>query len=232
MATDDELETYESTTGLSVEAGLYPAAVKSVEAVSGAFGDQWKFAFTLDDHPTEEAWAWATAKLGTKTKLYRWAGILLGRPLAVGERLSRYTLVGMRCRVLIVEKTDGDGEARRVVEDILKVETAKAAPAPAPTAQAPRSESDVCFCGGPVFSYSPTGEPLCETHADPAIATDPVIEVVEMKSQYDFQREAHKHFGIQTLAAGLKKAGFANVMDVSDWPMAWKLLCEKMAEPK
>jgi len=243
VTTEDEtLTAHESTAGLSVEAGLYPAIVTAVEPETGQFGDQWKFVFALDEHPAEEAWAWATAKLGTKTKLFRWAGILLGRPIAMGEQLSRSTLVGKRCQVLIVDSVDATGETRRKVDDIMKAKTAakvlEPAPVSAPPTPAPEPD-ETCFCGAPVASYSPSGEPLCTAHADEptepeeaeAASESVVIPVDEMKSQYDFQREAHKHFKIQTLAAGLKKAGFNAVIDVADWPIAWRLLCEKMAEP-
>ena len=91
---DETLTAHESTAGLTVEAGLYPAVVTAIEPVTGEFGDQWKFTFTLDEYPDEQPWAWATAKLGTKTKLFRWAGILLGRPLALGEQLARSDLIG------------------------------------------------------------------------------------------------------------------------------------------
>jgi len=238
VTTEDEtLTAHESTAGLSVEAGLYPATVTAVEPETGQFGDQWKFVFTLDEHPAEEAWAWATAKLGTKTKLFRWAGILLGRPLALGEQLGRAALVGKRCQVLIVDSVDATGETRRKVDDIMKAKAVakvlESAPVSAPPTPAPEPD-ETCFCGAPVASYSPSGEPLCAAHADEP--TEPesesvVIPVDEMKSQYDFQREAHKHFKIQTLAAGLKKAGFNAVIDVADWPIAWRLLCEKMKEP-
>jgi len=238
VTTEDEtLTAHESTAGLSVEAGLYPATVTAVEPETGQFGDQWKFVFALDEHPAEEAWAWATAKLGTKTKLFRWAGILLGRPLALGEQLGRAALVGKRCQVLIVDSVDATGETRRKVDDIMKAKTVakvlEPAPVSAPPTPAPEPD-ETCFCGAPVASYSPSGEPLCAAHADEP--TEPesesvVIPVDEMKSQYDFQREAHKHFKIQTLAAGLKKAGFNAVIDVADWPIAWRLLCEKMKEP-
>jgi len=247
LTTEDVLVAHESTAGLSVEEGVYPAIVTVVEPVSGEFGDQWKFIFALDDHPDEEAWAWATAKLGTRTKLFRWAGILLGHPLALGEQLTRSDLVGKRCQVVIKEQPDADGGSRRKVDDIMKEKSGVPRPlesAPPPTPAPASLKVDVvneptapetCFCGAAVAAYSPTGEPLCAEHADDTepeeVLDNPIIPVDEMKSQYDFQREAHKHFKIQTLAAGLKKAGFNAVIDVADWPIAWALLCEKMKEP-
>ena len=246
MTTEDEtLTAHESTAGLSVEAGLYPATVTAVEPETGQYGDQWKFVFALDEHPAEEAWAWATAKLGTKTKLFRWAGILLGRPLALGEQLGRAALVGKRCQVLIVDSVDATGETRRKVDDIMKAKTVakvlEPAPVSAPPTPAPEPD-ETCYCGAPVASYSPGGEPLCAAHADDTEPEEPpveseeppkatVIPVKEMKSRFDFQREAHNHFEIKDLPAALHKAGFKTTMDVQDWEIAWRLLCEKMAEP-
>ena len=243
MTTEDEtLTAHESTAGLSVEAGLYPATVTAIEPVTGEFGDQWKFTFALDEYPDEQPWAWATAKLGTKTKLFRWAGILLGRPLALGEQLSRSTLVGKRCQVLIVDSMDKEGNPCRKVEDILKEKTVAKAPVSLKERVVNEPQVETCFCGAVVAAYSPSGEPLCREHADdtepeepPVEPEDPpkatIIAVKEMKGRFDFQREAHTHFQIQTLPEALHKIGYKSTMDVKDWEIAWRLLCEKMAEP-
>ena len=130
MTNEEELETYESGKGLDVEPGLYPGTVVEVEPVDGTFGKQWRFAFSLDEYPDERPWAWASAKLGTKTKLFGWVGVLLGRPLEIGERIAPSDLVGLRCRVLIVEShSDSDGEPRRVVGNILREKAAAPVPA-------------------------------------------------------------------------------------------------------
>ena len=121
MTTEEALETYESGKGLEVEAGLYPGAVADVQAVDGQFGPQWRFEFSLDEYPDERPWAWASAKLGTKTKLYGWVGVLLGRALEIGERVTPSDLLGKRCQILIVERSDADGQTRRVVDNILKI---------------------------------------------------------------------------------------------------------------
>jgi len=239
MTTEDSLEVHESGKGLSVEAGLYPAIVREVEPVEGQFGPQWRFTFTLDEHPDEEPWAWATAKLGTKTKLFRWAGILLGRTLGLGEQLARSDLVGKRCQVLIVDSIDADGETRRKVDDIMKEKTVAKAPVSLKEGVVNEPQIETCFCGATVAAYSPSGEPLCAEHADEptepeeleAASENVVIAVKEMKSRFDYQREAHQHFKIQTLGAALAKAGFKSTLDVQDWEIAWRLLCEKMAEP-
>ena len=252
MTTEDgTLEVHESGKGLSVEAGLYPAIVREIEPVDGQFGPQWRFTFSLDEYPEEEPWAWASANMGTKAKLYRWTGILLGRPLALEEKIARSDLVGKPCQLMIKER-EVDGENRRFVDDIMKPKGAVPRPlesAPPPT-PAPVSlkegivneptPPETCFCGAPIASYSPTGEPLCDTHNDltliepeepEAMSESVFIPVKEMKSRFDFQREAHFHFGIKDLPAALHKAGFKSTMDVQDWPIAWRLLCEKMAEP-
>jgi len=133
---DGTLEVHESGKGLTVEPGIYPATVKVVDDDEGKFGPQWRFTLGLDEYPEEEAWAWASANLGTKAKLHGWAGILLGRPLAIGEKISRSELVGKRCQVVIKEREDGDGGKSRYVDDIMKAKGTLPRPlesAPPPT---------------------------------------------------------------------------------------------------
>jgi len=132
LTTEPQLEAYESAKGLNISPGLYPGMVAEVEPVEGKFGHQWRFAFALDDYPDERPWAWASAKLGTKTKLFGWVGILLGRPLALGEKIGPSDLIGKRCRVLVIERSDADGDPQCVVDNILKENAAQPALDPAP----------------------------------------------------------------------------------------------------
>jgi len=164
MTTEEALVAYESGKPMNVEPGIYPATVDALDEIDGQFGLQWRFTFKLNEFPEELPWAWASAKLGTKTKLYRWATALLGRPLAIGERLVRAELVGKPCNVIIKEKPDmeAEGGVRRYVDDILGVKKAAA------KAKAAGPLDDACFCGKPVSSYTPDGRGLCEEHAKQA----------------------------------------------------------------
>jgi hypothetical protein len=160
---DKPLEAYESAKPMNLEPGIYPATVGNIDEIDGKFGLQWRFEFSINDYPEEAPWAWATAKLGTKTKLYRWATALLGRPLAIGEKLVKAQLIGLPCNVIVKEAPDIERESgvKRYVDDILGVKKAKAkTDTPLP---------DNCFCGKPVHSYSSTGAPLCEKHTAEAM---------------------------------------------------------------
>jgi len=159
MTTETPLVAYESGNPMSLEPGIYPAKVGNIDEVDGQFGLQWRLEFSIDN--SEDApWAWATAKLGTKTKLWRWSTALVGRPLAVGETLTRQQLIGLPCSVIIKERPDveaADG-VRRYVDDILAGKKAAAKRTDAPLA-------DRCYCGKPVASYTANGTGLCEKHA-------------------------------------------------------------------
>jgi hypothetical protein len=161
MTNEDGLVAYESGNPMNLEAGLYAAKVNSIEEIDGQFGPQWRLEFALDDHPDDKPWAWATAKLGTRSKLYKWATALLGRPLAVGERLTKEQLVGRPCTLIIKERPDveaADG-VRRYVDDLLAVKKSAAKPKP---------DADTCFCGGALFAYAANGAALCEKHSKEA----------------------------------------------------------------
>jgi hypothetical protein len=159
MTTEAGLEVRESGKPLNVEPGLYPGAVNAIDEIDEDYGPQWRFEFRLDGYPDEAPWAWASTKsgLGTRTKIYRWATVLLGRPLTLGERVLSAQLIDLRCNILIKDKIDSRGEMRRGVDDILSLK-------PAGTNVASPLE-DKCFCGKPVNSYGPTGTPLCVKHA-------------------------------------------------------------------
>jgi hypothetical protein len=166
--TTEALEVYESKKPLNVDPGVYDATVDAIETVEGQYGTQWRFTFKLGDYPDELPWAWASAKLGTKTKLWRWAVALLGRPLGIGEKLTPRQLVGCRCQVNVTEKPDANGDLRRVIGEVLRAKAAKAPPQPpedAPATPAADLGPDCCWCTQPVHLYTPAGVPLCEKHA-------------------------------------------------------------------
>ena len=166
---DKPLEAYESGKPMNLEPGIYPARVGDIVDTEGEWGPRWRFEFNIDDYPDETPWAWATAKIGTKTKLFKWASALLGRPLAIGEKLVRSQLIGLPCNVIIKEVPDAERDSgmRRYVDDIIRAKSAGTGSGKAviPSAILP----DNCFCGKPVHSYSSTGAPLCEKHTAEAM---------------------------------------------------------------
>ena len=148
--TDTTLVAYESGNPMNLEPGIYAAKVNSIEEVDGQYGLQWRFEFGIDNSE-DTPWAWATAKLGTKTKLYGWATALLGRPLSTGERLTRQQLIGLPCNVIIKERADPEAVdgMRRYVDDILKVKAPTA-----PTASISTTTRDKIFAAMNATSLS------------------------------------------------------------------------------
>jgi len=164
---DEGLEVHESKKPLKVPPGYHNAHVLTIEDIVGKYGAQWQFTIGFDEFPEQDPpYIWAEPKVGTKGKLYRWATALLGRPLAIGEKITRTQLTGLPCRVL-VEETLGatSGEYFNRITQILPVKEATAAKGTPETKPLP----DKCFCGKPVHSYSSTGAPLCEKHTAEAM---------------------------------------------------------------
>jgi hypothetical protein len=169
--TTETLEAYQSGKILDCDPGVYPATVSDVETVDGEFGEQVRLTFTLDNDPDTSPYAWASRKLGTATKLWKWVTALRGTPPQIGERFALHDLIGLKCQVVIGAKKTKSGDEVLGVTDVLPAKRQKApgvphpltsAPAPTP---APADLADVCFCGSQVAAYSPTGQPLCERHA-------------------------------------------------------------------
>jgi hypothetical protein len=157
--TTEALEAYQSGKPLDVDPGVYPATVKEVEKVTGEFGEQMRFTFTLDGDPDNEPWAWCSYKLGTQTKLWRWFTALKGRAPTIGEKLAPRDLVGCRCQLIVGLKKARDGSEVKGVTDLLPAaKAAKAAPQPL-------EDAGACWCGGPLDSYSAAGVALCGKHA-------------------------------------------------------------------
>jgi hypothetical protein len=165
--TTETLEAYQSGKPLDIDPGVYAATIKDIEKVTGEFGDQLRFTFTIDEIPDEEPWAWCSYKLGTQTKLWKWFTALKGRPPTIGERLAPRDLVGCRCQLVIGPKKSKGGDEVLGVTDILRAKGTKAAPQPPPPEEALTATADApeCWCGEPVEAYTSAGVPLCAKHA-------------------------------------------------------------------
>jgi len=162
--TTETLEAYQSGKPLDCDPGVYAATIKEIEKVTGEFGDQLRFTFTIDDLPDEEPWAWCSYKLGTQTKLWRWFTALKGRAPTIGEKVSPRDLVGCRCQLVIGPKKSKSGDEVLGVTDLLRAKATKAAPQPPEATPAPEAAAE-CYCGEPVDSYTSAGVPLCARHA-------------------------------------------------------------------
>jgi hypothetical protein len=166
--TTETLEAYQSGKPLDCEPGIYSATIKEIEKVTGEFGDQLRFTFTIDDVPDCEPWAWCSYKLGSQTKLWKWFTALKGRAPTIGEKVAPRDLVGCRCQLIIGPKKSKSGDEVLGVTDLLRAKGTKAPPQPPPPEDTLTATADVtgeCWCGQPVDSFTAAGVALCEKHA-------------------------------------------------------------------
>ena len=164
-----ELQAQESGSPIPLDAGVYAAKVSGVEeADGGQFGDQVKLLLTTDEPDADgqpiELWAWASRKLTTRSKLWRWVTALTGSPPQLGRVFTiEDLLIGKPCRVQITEETLDDGTVRKKVSDILASSTRPANPAEA-------VDGTCDDCGATVDYYTQSGAPYCDAHGPQAKA--------------------------------------------------------------
>ena len=163
-----ELEATESGSPIPLEAGVYPAKVSGVEeAEGGQFGDQVKL-LLLTDEPADdgepiELWAWASRKLSTRSKLWKWVTAITGSMPEVGKTFKiEGLLIGKPCRVQISEERLDDGSTRKKVSEIL-------APSKRPEKVKETEGGDprCSECFGPLGTegyFTAAGEPYCGMH--------------------------------------------------------------------
>jgi len=163
--TTETLEAYQSGKPLDIDPGVYAATIKEIEKVTGEFGDQLRFTFTLDGIPDTEPWAWCSYKLGTQTKLWHWFTALKGRAPTIGEKVAPRDLVGCRCQLVIGAKKTKDGSEVLGVTDLLRAKGTRAARPPEDALTATVELAGECWCSQPVHLYTPEGVALCEKHA-------------------------------------------------------------------
>jgi hypothetical protein len=162
--TDIELIPQESGSPIPLEAGVYAVVVSDVEEAEGKqYGEQVKLFLqtvdeTDDDGEPYELWAWASKKLTTRSKLFRWTANITGSLPVLGEPFRiREALIGRPCRAQISEVTGEDGTVRKKVSDVLPPSKPKAAAKP--------PEPDTCSdCSTTVAYYAADGKPFCEAH--------------------------------------------------------------------
>ena len=104
-----------------VPTGEYPCTIENVEREDGDYGPQAKFTFALDNMDGKTLHAWASAKYGSKTKLYSWVVAILGR---VPDEFDADELIGQPCTLVVVTKTKDDGTPFNRVDSILPARAA------------------------------------------------------------------------------------------------------------
>jgi hypothetical protein len=170
-----ELTAEESGSPIPLEAGTYTVTVAKVEeAPGGQFGDQVKLYLETVDEADEdgqpfELWAFASRKLTTRSKLYRWTTAILGQPPTLGQPLRiEEALTGKPCRVQLEEVPADDGGTRKRVSAILPP-SKRAANGAAPPAAPADALADFCSeCAAPVSYYDKAAsgafQAFCEAH--------------------------------------------------------------------
>ena len=102
-----------------VPPGRYIARLAEASGEEGQWGPFVKLTFELDepDYEGVNVTACASAKFSSRSKLYRWAKALFGKPIPKSYALDTADLVGRRCE-LGLEVVEEDGTEFNRVESI------------------------------------------------------------------------------------------------------------------
>jgi len=124
-----------------VPPGRYDAELVDVEVNESNFGDggqYLKLTFKLDDPEYQDVnvAAFANALFSTRSKLYRWAKALFGKPIPTSYTLDTADLLHKRCELGIEVVQKGDDEFNSV-ESIYPIRERRAAQAPDPAMPTP-----------------------------------------------------------------------------------------------
>ena len=103
------------TVYVPLKMGEYDAEVLDIETEDGQFGEQLKFAFSLDNED-KTLHGWCSFKYSDKTKLYAWTKAILG---SAPDEFSSAALIGKRCVLAVVQKVKDDGATFNRIEAVL-----------------------------------------------------------------------------------------------------------------
>jgi hypothetical protein len=127
--------------------GTYKGIIDSMEKVAGRFGDQIQFKIRINIDGVEgleggdvTLTAWASAKYGEKTKLYRWNRAALGPDFNSNADFSAIAMKEKRVLVVVETHISPDGGEYNRVSDLLAAPRGKR-PQPA----APSPSDDDCI---------------------------------------------------------------------------------------
>jgi len=125
MSIQIEQEVYET-----LPVGEYVATISDIEPTDGLYGQQLKFTFTITE-PEERAGrdllGWCNAKFSRQSKLFKWTKAAFGGgPIDTRYNFDSSHIVGNRVRLVVVIKTNDNGEYNKV-EEVLPVQAQPAA---------------------------------------------------------------------------------------------------------
>lgn len=164
------------------EPDVYDAIVSDIEQVDNPFEDdktQLQFTFEIPGYSNEDGTpatkrAWANPVWNAKSKLWKWASVILGETPAPGEPFRTSTLIGKPCRVVMNADTNQKGDKIIKITDVLGSQKPAAKPKPGLVAKLKAEERpdevkvDYCStqgCTAVAEIYTSRGTPFCEQHA-------------------------------------------------------------------
>ena len=119
------------TTYETIDPGLYPGHIETIEEDEGQFGPQLKYSILLDQLGTRLT-TWSSQSLSVKSKLYRWAVACFGgKPLPDDFVLDTETLINRPIMVSVTMKDTEMGTFNRVADLLPMPKTAAPKPKPA-----------------------------------------------------------------------------------------------------
>ena len=108
----------------------YPGTIQTIETADGMFGPQLKWIITIDgelndDGTSKETWAYCSQKLSPRSKLYAWAGGILGKG-NVPETLNPSIFVGTPVDIFFERYMGETNEGTSIEkEKVTKIRTRK-----------------------------------------------------------------------------------------------------------
>jgi len=112
----------------TVEEGVYLAKLVSIDEAEGKYGPYLKFKFLILEEGEYEGMS-ITGLVGKDlqvgNKLYKWLTALNGRGFDVDETVVVEEQVGKKCRIVVSNKTDDDGNITYKIDNVLSLKKTK-----------------------------------------------------------------------------------------------------------
>lgn len=107
---------------------VYNVTLTAVEAVTGSFGEQlrWRFTVTDGEHKNATLTAWSNLSTATNSKTMQWASVLAGERFQAGDVVDFDRLIGRRARAVVICKDTNDGRRFNRITELLPLRVHKA----------------------------------------------------------------------------------------------------------